>query len=64
MSMIKCKLYLYIYLHLYYFIIFITIILRKDEKNPKLVEIYKGKMNDYFERAEYIRKTVLKPCAE
>jgi len=28
----------------------------KYEKNPKLVEIYKQKMNEYMERAEYIKK--------
>lgn len=30
-----------------------------DEKNPKLTEIYRQKMNEYFERAEYLKKTVL-----
>ncbi len=30
-----------------------------DEKNPKLTEIYKQKMGEYFERAEYLKKTVL-----
>ena len=30
-----------------------------DEKNPKLTEIYKQKMAEYFERAEYLKKTVL-----
>jgi hypothetical protein len=30
-----------------------------DEKNPKLIEIYKQKMSEYFERAEYLKKGVL-----
>jgi hypothetical protein len=30
-----------------------------DEKNPKLVDIYKQKMSEYLERAEYLKKTVL-----
>jgi hypothetical protein len=30
-----------------------------DEKNPKLSEIYKQKMAEYFERAEYLKKTVI-----
>ncbi len=33
--------------------------MKLDEKNPKLVEIYKGKMTEYFNRAEYIKKQVL-----
>lgn len=31
----------------------------KYEKNPKLIDIYKQKMGEYFERAEYLKKTVL-----
>lgn len=31
-----------------------------DEKNPKLVDIYKQKMGEYLERAEYLKKTVIK----
>ena len=31
------------------------------EKNPKLIEIYKQKTSEYFERAEYLKKTVLGP---
>mmetsp|Transcript_23429 Transcript_23429/g.17887 ORF Transcript_23429/g.17887 Transcript_23429/m.17887 type:complete len:150 (+) Transcript_23429:31-480(+) len=31
----------------------------KYEKNPKLIEIYKQKMYEYMERAEYLKKTVL-----
>lgn len=27
-----------------------------DEKNPKLVEIYKRKADEYFERAAYLKK--------
>lgn len=30
-----------------------------DEKNPKLIDIYKQKMSEYFERAEYLKKGVL-----
>ena len=30
-----------------------------DEKNSKLVEIYKQKMTEYMDRAEYLKKTVL-----
>jgi hypothetical protein len=30
-----------------------------DEKNPKLIDIYKQKMAEYFERAEYLKKGVL-----
>lgn len=33
----------------------------KYEKNTKLVDIYKQKMGEYLERAEYLKKTVLKP---
>ena len=29
------------------------------EKNPQLVKLYKEKMNQYLQRAEYIKKTVL-----
>ena len=36
---------------------YITIV----EKNPRLVEIYKQKTSEYFERAEYLKKTVLQP---
>jgi len=32
----------------------------KYEKNPKLIEIYKQKMGEYLERAEYLKKTVIK----
>lgn len=35
-----------------------------DEKNPKLIEIYKQKMSEYFERAEYIKKSVIKKDVE
>mmetsp|Transcript_15978 Transcript_15978/g.15386 ORF Transcript_15978/g.15386 Transcript_15978/m.15386 type:complete len:255 (+) Transcript_15978:157-921(+) len=31
----------------------------KYEKNPKLIEIYKQKMVEYMERAEYLKKSVL-----
>mmetsp|Transcript_34249 Transcript_34249/g.33485 ORF Transcript_34249/g.33485 Transcript_34249/m.33485 type:complete len:126 (+) Transcript_34249:23-400(+) len=31
----------------------------KYEKNPKLIEIYKQKMIEYMERAEYLKKSVL-----
>jgi len=30
-----------------------------DEKNPKLVEIYKRKADEYFDRAAYLKKQVL-----
>jgi hypothetical protein len=30
-----------------------------DEKNPKLIEIYKRKADEYFERAAYLKKQVL-----
>ena len=29
------------------------------EKNPQLVKLYKEKMGQYLQRAEYIKKTVL-----
>ena len=29
------------------------------EKNPSLVKLYKEKMTQYLQRAEYIKKTVL-----
>jgi hypothetical protein len=32
-----------------------------DEKNPKLIEIYKRKAEEYFERAAYLKKQVLQP---
>ena len=35
------------------------ILINIDEKNTKLVDIYKQKMAEYFERAEYLKKTVL-----
>lgn len=35
------------------------ILLVLDEKNPKLIDIYKQKMSEYFERAEYLKKGVL-----
>ena len=31
-----------------------------DEKNAKLVDIYRDKCKEYMERAEYIKKTVIK----
>lgn len=31
----------------------------KFEKNPQLVKLYKEKMGQYLQRAEYIKKTVL-----
>lgn len=31
----------------------------KFEKNPQLVKLYKEKMSQYLQRAEYIKKTVL-----
>lgn len=31
----------------------------KFEKNPSLVKLYKEKMGQYLQRAEYIKKTVL-----
>ena len=45
MHMIKCKLH--------------PLLKSSDDKNPKLVEIYREKCKDYLERAEYIKKTVL-----
>lgn len=37
----------------------------KFEKNPSLVKLYKDKMGQYMNRAEYIKKTVLdKPAPE
>jgi hypothetical protein len=30
-----------------------------DEKNPKLIEIYKRKADEYLERAMYLKKQVL-----
>jgi vacuolar protein-sorting-associated protein 4 len=33
----------------------------KYEKNANLVAMYKQKMGEYFERAEYIKKTVITP---
>jgi len=36
----------------------------KYEKNSKLVEIYKMKADEYFERAMYLKKQVLSPVAE
>src|SRR5947208_2580321 len=35
-----------------------------DEKNPKLIDIYKQKMGEYLERAEYLKKTVLNKSKE
>lgn len=32
-----------------------------DEKNPKLIEIYKRKAEEYFERAAYLKKQVIQP---
>lgn len=34
-----------------------------DEKNPKLIEIYRRKADEYFERAAYLKKQVLQPDA-
>ena len=31
----------------------------EDEKNPQLVKVYREKMDQYMQRAEYIKKTVL-----
>lgn len=36
----------------------------KYEKNTKLVDIYKTRMGEYLERAEYIKKTVLNKAEE
>jgi len=36
----------------------------KYEKNPKLTEVYRQKMGQYMQRAEYIKKTVLDKPAE
>jgi vacuolar protein-sorting-associated protein 4 len=36
----------------------------KYEKNQSLVTLYKQKMGEYFERAEYIKKTVITPKKE
>ena len=30
-----------------------------DEKNAQLVKVYREKMSQYMQRAEYIKKTVL-----
>ena len=50
-SLIKCK-------SQYVFILLV-------EKNPQLVKIYKDRMAQYLNRAEYIKKTVLdKPPPE
>jgi len=35
-----------------------------DEKNPKLIEIYRRKADEYFERAAYLKKQVLQPDAQ
>lgn len=35
----------------------------KFEKNPNLVQVYKTKMQEYFNRAEYIKKQVIEPKA-
>ena len=32
-----------------------------DEKNPKLIEIYKQKAGEYLDRAAYLKKQVLTP---
>lgn len=53
--MISCKLTLSI-LHSV-----LTVPMFLDEKNPKLVDVYKGKMFDYLKRAEEIKTKVLKP---
>lgn len=45
MHLIKCK--------------FKTKLIFKDEKNPQLVKVYREKMGQYMNRAEYIKKTVL-----
>ena len=37
-------------------VLFISILV---EKNPQLVKLYKEKMGQYLQRAEYIKKTVL-----
>jgi hypothetical protein len=33
------------------------------EKNPKLVEVYKRRAEEYFDRAEYIKKQAIQPEA-
>ena len=53
MHLIKCKLKNFIK------IIVPNFFIHSVEKNPQLVKLYKEKMNQYLQRAEYIKKTVL-----
>ena len=59
MHLIKCKYNkincLYLTQQLTIRLIFISLV----EKNPSLVKLYKEKMGQYLQRAEYIKKTVL-----